>query len=299
MNKVTIKETQNPTILKFEFQDFITQNESFEFKNIDEAKTSPLAQQLFYLPFVKAIYISGNFIAIEKYSIVEWEDVKEAVAEQIEKFVNDGGTIITVDENKTKKQPVTVYGETTPNPSALKFVVSKMLTKNAIEFKNIDQTLASPLAKELFKFPYVKEIFIDENYISVTKYEINDWQEITLELRSFIKQYIENGGTVLDENYVATAIAEENTKAAAFDSLDVTSQQIINILEEYVKPAVQADGGNIAFESYNEYDKTVKVILQGACSGCPSSTFTLKSGIENMLKSMLNDESIKVEAVNG
>ena len=299
MNKVTIKETQNPTILKFEFQDFITQNESFEFKNIDEAKTSPLAQQLFYLPFVKAIYISGNFIAIEKYSIVEWEDVKEAVAEQIEKFVNDGGTIITVDENKTKKQPVTVYGETTPNPSALKFVVSKMLTKNAIEFKNIDQTLASPLAKELFKFPYVKEIFIDENYISVTKYEINDWQEITLELRSFIKQYIENGGTVLDENYVATAIAEENTKAAAFDSLDVTSQQIINILEEYVKPAVQADGGNIAFESYNEDDKTVKVILQGACSGCPSSTFTLKSGIENMLKSMLNDESIKVEAVNG
>ena len=298
MNKVTIKDTQNPTILKFEFPEFITQNESFEFKNIDEAKTSPLAQQLFYLPFVKTVYISGNFIAIEKYSIVEWDDVKDAVAEQMEKFVNDGGTIITIDENKTKKQPVTVYGETTPNPSALKFVVSKMLTKNAIEFKNIDQTAASPLAKELFKFPYVKEIFIDENYISVTKYEINDWQEITLELRSFIKQYIENGGTVLDENYVAAVTAEETVKAKEFDNLDVTSQQIINILEEYVKPAVQADGGNIAFDSYNENDKTVKVILQGACSGCPSSTFTLKSGIENMLKSMLNDESIKVEAVN-
>ena len=298
MNKVTIKETQNPTILKFEFQDFITQNESFEFKNIDEAKTSPLAQQLFYLPFVKTIYISGNFIAIEKYSIVEWDDVKDAVAEQMETFVNNGGTIITIDENKTKKQPVTVYGETTPNPAALKFVVSKMLTKNAIEFKNIDQTGASPLAKELFKFPYVKEIFIDENYISVTKYEINEWQEITLELRSFIKQYIENGGTVLDENFIQAVTAEEDTKAKEFDNLDVTSQQIINILEEYVKPAVQADGGNIAFDSYNETDKTVKVILQGACSGCPSTTFTLKSGIENMLKSMLNDEGIKVEAVN-
>ena len=298
MNKVTIKETQNPTILKFEFQEFITQNESFEFKNIDEAKTSPLAQQLFYLPFVKTIYISGNFIAIEKYSIVEWEDVKDAVAEQIEKFVADGGIIITIDENKTKKKPVTVYGESTPNPAALKFVVSKMLTRNAIEFKNIDQTAASPLAKELFKFPFVKEIFIDENYISITKYEINEWQEITLELRSFIKQYIENGGTVLDENYVATVTAEETIKAKEFDNLDVTSQQIINILEEYVKPAVQADGGNIAFDSYNENDKTVKVILQGACSGCPSSTFTLKSGIENMLKSMLNDEGIKVEAIN-
>jgi Fe-S cluster biogenesis protein NfuA len=298
MTKISIKETQNPTILKFEFQDFITQNESFEFKNIDEAKASPLAQQLFYLPFVKTIYISGNFIAIEKYSIVEWADVKDAVAEQIETFVNNGGTIINIEENKTKKQPITVYGETTPNPAALKFVVSKMLTKNAIEFKNIDQTGASPLAKELFKFPYVKEVFIDENYISVTKYEINEWQEITLELRSFIKQYIENGGTVLDENFIQTVTAKEDTKAKEFDNLDVTSQQIINILEEYVKPAVQADGGNIAFDSYNETDKTVKVILQGACSGCPSSTFTLKSGIENMLKSMLNNENIKVEAVN-
>ena len=298
MTKVTIKETQNPTILKFEFQDFITQNESFEFKNIDEAKSSPLAQQLFYLPFVKTVYISGNFIAIEKYSIVEWEDVKDAVSEQIETFVNNGGIIITPDENKTKKQPITVYGETTPNPSALKFVVSRMLTKNAVEYKNIDQTGSSPLAKELFKFPYVKEVFIDENYISVTKYEINEWQEITLEIRSFIKQYIENGGTVFDENFIQAATAEENTKAQSFDNLDVTSQQIINILEEYVKPAVQADGGNIAFDSYNESDKTVKVILQGACSGCPSSTFTLKSGIENMLKSMLNDEAIKVEAIN-
>ncbi len=298
MTKIIIKETQNPTILKFEFPDFITQNESFEFKNIDEAKSSPLAQQLFYLPFVKTVYISGNFIAIEKFSIVEWEYVKDAVAEQIENFVNDGGIIIAEQENKAKKQPITVYGETTPNPSALKFVVSRLLTKTAVEFKNIDQTASSPLAKELFKFAYVKEIFIDENYISVTKYEINEWQEITLELRSFIKQYIENGGIVLDENFIQAATIEENNKTQDFDNLDVTSQQIINILEEYVKPAVAADGGNIAFDSYNESDKTVKVILQGACSGCPSSTFTLKSGIENMLKSMLNDENIKVEAIN-
>ena len=298
MTKITIKETQNPTILKFEFEEFITKNESFEFKNIDEAKSSPLAQQLFYLPFVKTIYISGNFIAVERFSIVEWDDVKEAVAEQIEEFVNKGGTIITLDENKPKKQPVTVYGETTPNPSALKFVVSRMLTKNAVEFKNIDQTAASPLAKELFKFPYVKEIFIDENYISVTKYELNSWDEITLELRTFIKQYIENGGIVLDDSVVINAEKEDQIKTEAFDKLDVTSQQIINILEEYVKPAVAADGGNIAFESYDEESKVVKVILQGACSGCPSSTFTLKSGIENMLKSMLNDDKIQVEAIN-
>ena len=298
MTKVTIKETQNPAILKFEFPDFITQNENFEFKNIDEAGASPLAQQLFYLPFVKTIYISGNFIAVERFSIVEWEDVKEAVAEQIEKFVNDGGIIIKQEDNKAKKQPITVYGETTPNPSALKFVVSRMLTRTAIEFKNIDQTAASPLAKELFKFPYVKEIFIDENYISVTKYDVNNWDEITLELRSFIKQFIENGGTVLDENFVQETLVEENKKTEVFDNLDVTSQKIINILEEYVKPAVAADGGNIAFESFDEENKIVKVILQGACSGCPSSTFTLKSGIEGLLKSMLNDDTIVVEAAN-
>ena len=298
MTKVTIKKTQNPAILKFEFPDFITQNESFEFKNIDEAGASPLAQQLFYLPFVKTVYISGNFIAVERFSIVEWEDVKEAVAEQIEKFVNDGGIIIKQEDNKAKKQPITVYGETTPNPSALKFVVSRMLTRSAIEFKNIDQTAASPLAKELFKFPYVKEIFIDENYISVTKYDVNNWDEITLELRSFIKQFIENGGTVLDENFVQETLVEETKKTEEFDNLDVTSQKIINILEEYVKPAVAADGGNIAFESFDEENKIVKVILQGACSGCPSSTFTLKSGIEGLLKSMLNDDTIVVEAAN-
>ena len=298
MSKITIKETQNPAILKFEFPDFITQNESFEFKNIDEAGESPLAQQLFYMPFVKTVYISGNFIAVERFSIVEWEDVKEAVAEQIEKFVNDGGIIIKQEDNKAKKQPITVYGETTPNPSALKFVVSRMLTRTAIEFKNIDQTAASPLAKELFKLPYVKEIFIDENYISVTKYDVNNWDEITLELRSFIKQFIENGGTVLDENFVQETLVEESKKTEEFDNLDVTSQKIINILEEYVKPAVAADGGNIAFDSFDEENKIVKVILQGACSGCPSSTFTLKSGIESLLKTMLNDDRLIVEAAN-
>ena len=297
MTTLTIKETQNPTILKFEFPDFITQNNSFEFKNIDDAKNSPLAQQLFYLPFVKTVYISGNFIAIERYSIVEWDDVKDAVAEQIQNFVNNGGTIINIEENVSQKKPVTVYGEMTPNPSALKFVVNTRLTKATAEFKSIDETAASPLAKELFNLPYVKEVFIDENYISVTKYDVYEWNDITLELRSFIKQYIENGGTVIDEDHI-DKVKQEKQQINNFDHLDTTSQQIINILEEYVKPAVAADGGNILFDSYDPIEKRVKVVLQGACNGCPSSTFTLKSGIENMLKDMLNDENIKVEALN-
>ncbi|PZO31303.1 MAG: hypothetical protein DCF13_01575 [Flavobacteriaceae bacterium] len=297
--KIIIKETQNPTIIKFEFPDFITQNQNFEFKNIDEAKNSPLAQQLFYLPFVKTVYISGNFIAIERFSIVEWKDVQDDVAEQIENFVNNGGIVVLPTENAIKKQPISVYGETTPNPASLKFVVNKALTKTSAEFKNIDEAKASPLAQELFKFHYVKEIFITENYVSVTKYESISWDEITLELRTFIKQFIENGGTVLDESLIATDEKQEKQQIKNFDNLDTTSQQIINILEEYVKPAVAADGGNILFDSYDETDKKVKVVLQGSCNGCPSSTFTLKNGIENMLKSMLNDNEIVVEALNG
>jgi len=299
MLKVTIKETQNPNILKFEFPEFITKSQNFEFKNIDETAQSPLAKKLFYLPFVKTVYISGNFIAIEKFSIVEWSEVKDLLAEEIETFIDKGGQVLTIDENTTKKIPVTVYSETTPNPSVMKFVASKILTKTMVECKNIDQTAASPLAKELFKFPFVKEVFIDENYVSISKYDIAEWMEITQDIRSFIKTYIEEGKTVIDESQIVKTTQHETLQEAYFDKLDATSQQIINILEEYVKPAVQSDGGNIMFQSFDETEKRVKVILQGACSGCPSSTFTLKNGIENMLKEMLHDPEIKVEAVNG
>ncbi len=299
MQVIATKITQNPAIVKFELDEIIVRTENFEFKNIDETQNSPLAKQLFFLPFVKTVYVSGNFIAIEKFSIVEWEDVQEDVANQINEFISNGGQIIKIDETKPKKQPITVYAETTPNPAVLKFVCNKLLTKTALECKNIYETTASPLAKELFKFPFVKEVFIDENYISVTKFAVTEWDEITLELRTFIKEYIENGNVVIDENAITKTEVHQKQQEAYFDSLDVTSQQIINIIEEYVKPAVQSDGGNIMFESFDPTEKRVKVVLQGACSGCPSSTFTLKNGIENMLKDMLKDEAIKVEAING
>ncbi|WP_264560323.1 NifU family protein [Flavobacterium sp. N2270] len=298
MHKITIKETSNPLIIKFELEEFIVKNQSFEFKNIDETKNSPLAQQLFYLPFVKTVYISGNFIAIERFSIVEWKDVQEEVAEQIENFISSGGVIIKIEENSTKKIPVSIYAENTPNPAVLKFVSNKLLTKTMVECKNIDDTVASPLAKELFKFPFVKEIFIDENYISITKFEIANWDDVTLEVRTFIKEFIENGNIVVDESLIVKTENHKKQQEDYFDKLDVTSQQIINILEEYIKPAVQSDGGNIMFDSFDPEEKRVKVILQGACSGCPSSTFTLKNGIENMLKDMLKDPEIKVEAIN-
>ncbi len=297
MGKIIIKSTNNANIVKFELDQTITRKQSFEYKNIDETRNSPLAKQLFYLPFVKTVFLAENFVAIEKFSIVEWKDVQEDVANQISEFIENGGIILDeVEENK--KSPATIYAETTPNPAVLKFVANKLFTKTAFEAKNIDETLASPLAKELFKFPFVKEVFIDENYVSITKFSITEWSEITLEIRTFIKDFIENGNVVIDETLIQKTEIHQKQQEEYFDKLDVTSQQIINILEEYVKPAVQSDGGNISFDSFDVDTKRVKVILQGACSGCPSSTFTLKNGIENMLKDMLKDNEIIVEAIN-
>jgi len=296
--KINIKETNNPAIIKFEANSFLTNHQSFEFNNIDEAKNSPLAQQLFYLPFVKKVYISGNFIAIERYNIVEWKDVQDDVAEQIELYINNDGIIITADA-KSKKVPVTVYAESTPNPSAMKFVANKKLVTNSFEFTSIDDAKFSPLATQLFHLPFVKAVFMDENYISITKYEVAEWNDITLELREFIRSYIENGKDILLPNAAQSLQKTTQQLDDTFEALDDTSKEIINILEEYVKPAVASDGGNIQFQSYNSESKTVKVILQGACSGCPSSTFTLKNGIENMLKEMLKGKVETVEAING
>lgn len=298
MNRLSIKNTNNPSIVKFEWDEILTKGKNYEFKNIDETSESPLAKQLFYLPFVKTVYISGNFIAIEKFSIVEWEEVQNEVAQQIEEYITSGGIVIN-ENTLVKKNPITIYAESTPNPAVTKFVANKILTKVAIECKNIDETKASPLAKDLFSFPFVKEVFIDENYISITKYDVASWEEITFELRNFLKQYLEQTDIIVDENLIEKTDNFKIQQEEYFENLDVTSQQIINILEEYVKPAVQSDGGNITFNSYDEQANIVKVTLQGACSGCPSSTFTLKNGIENMLRQMLNNNTIIVEAMNG
>ncbi|WP_066223603.1 NifU family protein [Formosa haliotis] len=295
---VSVHETTNPAIIKFELNQFITKYQSFEFHNIDEAKTSPLAQQLFYLPFVKKVYISANFIAVERFNIVEWADVQDEVAKQIEDYLNNDGVVV-IEAAAPKKTAVTVYAESTPNPAVQKFVANKKLVTAMFEFTSIDDAKLSPLATELFHFPFVKSIFIDENYVSITKYDIAEWQDITLELREFIRGYIEQGKDVVrpeaSEALGKTTVQIDET----FEALDDVSKEIINILEEYVKPAVASDGGNIQFQSYDPNTKTVKVILQGACSGCPSSTFTLKNGIENMLKEMLKDKVEIVEAING
>ncbi|GAA0717274.1 NifU family protein [Aquimarina litoralis] len=296
--EIKIEATSNPSILKFEANFFLTKHTSYEFENIDHAKNSPLAQQLFYLPFVKRVFIAQNFVAIDKFEIVDWSDVQDEVAQQIENYLNSGQPVIN-ETAEPKKTAITIYAESTPNPSVLKFVANKKLVATGHEFKSIDDTKEAPIAEKLFNFPFVKEIYIDENYISIHKYDIADWQDITLELREFLREYLEQGKEVLSANATVSTSQVEKQADLDFEKLDDTSKDIVNIIEEYIKPAVASDGGNIMFDSYDPESKGVKVILQGACSGCPSSTFTLKNGIENMLKEMLKDKVAYVEAING
>ena len=298
---IDIQPTTKPTIVKFEANKFLTKHENFEFHNIEEAGRSPLAQQLFHLPFVKTVYIAQNFVAIEKYNIVHWKDIQEEIADQLRDYLNSGAPVITAsEEDENKKIPITVYAESTPNPGVMKFVSNRKLVLHTVEFKNIDEAKNAPIAKALFHFPFVKEVFMDENYISISKYDIAEWEEITLELREFIRNYLEEGKDIVTDETAGTKSSnvKEETPAQKV-KLDDTSEEIIAILEEYVKPAVASDGGNILFESYDENEKVVKVILQGACSGCPSSTITLKNGIENMLKEMMQGKVSRVEAING
>lgn len=295
---ITIIPTNNPKIMKFETNHFISPDKNYEFQNIDQAKESPLAQQLFHLPFVKTVYVSSNFIGIEKYDIVGWEDIKDSLAQQLVEYLNTGAPVVALDPNKVP-QAVTIYAESTPNPSVMKYVANKLIVPALFEFKNIDEAKDAPLAKELFLMPFVKEVFMDQNYISVTKYDVAEWEEINHELREKIRNFLMTGQEAVGANTVQKEKEKAPTTLLHTENLDDTSKQIVDILEEYVKPAVASDGGNIMFDSYDEESKTVNVILQGACSGCPSSTFTLKNGIENMLKNMMGDKIAQVIAING
>ena len=265
------------------------------FINIDQANNAPLIKQLFYLPFVKKVALENSTLIVERFDILEWKEVIEEVTEQIENYLNEGGEIL-LEEKNSVKIPVTVYAESTPNPSAMKFVANQKITEQTLSFENIDAAYDAPMVKELFNFPFVREVFMDENYISISKHESTPWEEVVMEMRGFIKSYLEEEKIILGSSFNAKG---QDTSTPVDPNWNDTEQEIIRILDEYVKPAVASDGGNIIFDSYEDAEKRVKVVLQGACSGCPSSTFTLKNGIENILKDMLPGKVELVEAVNG
>jgi NFU1 iron-sulfur cluster scaffold homolog, mitochondrial len=187
-----------------------------------------------------------------------------------------------------QRVPVSVYAEMTPNPAVMKFVANKMVVDvDHVEFHNIEEAAISPLATELFHFPFVKEVFMSSNFIAIQKYNVVEWETVTQEIRQFILDYIQAGKPVLTgtPKGAPTAESEEAPALDPLEGLGDIELRIVDILEEFVKPAVAQDGGNIAFVAYE--NKVVKVQLQGACAGCPSSTLTLQQGIKNILQRML------------
>lgn len=198
--------------------------------------------------------------------------------------------------NPTQKIPVVVYAESTPNPAAMKFVANQVLLENAVplEFMSPAEAKTSPLAMELFNFPFIKSVFIAGNYITVFKDEKLDWNDITLELREFFREYLSSGKIIVVpgtkplphvEGEFKPVNEQKHTESNQVDHAvpqNEVEQKIIATLEQYITPAVAQDGGMIVFKSYK--DGIVSLLMRGACSGCPSSTVTLKAGIQAILK---------------
>lgn len=186
------------------------------------------------------------------------------------------------------KRPVMLYTEQTPNPETLKYVTNKMLYKGTADFRDAEEASEwSPLATALFEQPYVKGVYISNNFVTVHKEFNYSWEDVMLKLKEFIKSYIEDDGAIINEGYQEAM--EEKAVANAGKTYTGDEAELVvkirELIDTYVKPAVEMDGGNIEFKSFDK--GVVTVIMQGACSGCPSSTVTLKSGIEGMLKRMV------------
>lgn len=183
--------------------------------------------------------------------------------------------------------PVTVYAEMTPNPSTMKFVANKylLITGDSVEFSSSAEAKGfSPMAEELLRFPFVKNVFIAANFVTITKTDNVPWDFITMELREFVKDWIAGGKDVLIQMPAPKPVAETDGEKKEYLPSEY-DDAIRNLLDEYVRPAVENDGGAIEFLGYD--NGTVTVAMRGSCSGCPSSTATLKGGIENLLKSHL------------
>ena len=293
MNKLLIQSNiVSDDLASFQWNfDFNTKNKKFN--TVEEANDFPLAKEMFYLPFIKSVSISKNKMVLERFDIVSWEDVLDEVEKIIEKKLQ------SVFSNKAQmdekiKNIVTLYAESTPNPKVMKFVSNKLLTKEIYEVKRGSFNNESKFINSIFSFDFIEQIFLNNNYISVTLNDNHNWDSHVNNFRNFLKDKLEK-----EFDFSALDKKEVDKNNSNTGPLDNVSQQIIKIIDEYIKPSVAMDGGNIMFKKYHPEEKLVEVVLQGACSGCPSSTFTLKNGIENMLKEMVPGKVESVSAING
>lgn len=292
MQQILIEPTENKKVMKF-VTDYNLIPGSVELDRDSDVSEMPLAHEIFKFPFVEKIFITANFIAIAKADTVEWEYVIEGLKTVIEDELLANPRIYI----QKKRELYQIYSEMTPNPNVMKFVSNRILLEGFVEVKTRASAIVVPLAEALYnEFDFVKEVFISDNFVAVTKDESVQWHEVMVATRALISDYLQAGKTISD----AKPQSHERPVANIIDR-DYTDveQKISDILNEYVAPAVENDGGKISLIEYIAESKTAKMLLQGACSGCPSSTATLKGGIENILKQFAPDLVENVEAVNG
>lgn len=292
MRTIIIEPTENSKVMKF-VADYNLMPGSLELDRTSDVSELPLAKKLFVYPFVERIFITANFIAVAKQDGVEWENVVEPLKEIIEAELEANPRVYLQKEKEV--QPI--FAEMTPNPMVMKFVSTKVLLDGFVEVKSKDDAAEVPLAKAIFnEFDFTKEVFISDNFVAVTKNVSVEWHEVMVAVRTFITEYLQNGGKISNATPQKHESPVENLMNREYTE---TEQKISDILKEYVAPAVESDGGKISLMEYVPETKTAKMLLQGACSGCPSSTATLKGGIENLLKQFVPELVEKVEAVNG
>lgn len=292
MHTIIIEPTENPKVMKF-VTDYQLIPGSVELDRNSNLSEIPLAQELFKFAFVEKIFITSNFIAVAKTDSVEWEFVAESLKIIIKDQLLENPRIYA----QKQRALYTIYAEMTPNPSVMKFVSDRMILQGFLEAKSESDAADIPLAKVIFnEYPFVKEVFISDNFVAVTKDSSVEWHEVMVPVRSFISDYLQSGGEISN-------VAAQNHEAPVEQIMNReytdVEQKISDILVEYVAPAVENDGGKISLMEYVADTKTARMLLQGACSGCPSSTATLKNGIENILKQFVPDIVEHVEAVNG
>jgi len=292
MYQVSIEATENPKILKFVAKYTLIEN-AVELDRNSNVSEIPLAQELFNYPFVDRIFITANFVAVSKENTVEWDLVSQDLKNIIEDQLLANPKIFL----PKKTQQYNIYAEMTPNPDVMKFVSNKNILSGFLEAKNITEAENIPLAKEILeKFSFIKEVFINDNFLALTKNNEFQWHEVMIEVRNFIAEYLQSGKQISNipaskrENPVQNLTNREYTE---------DEKKINDILNEYVSPAIENDGGKISLIEYDNKNKIAKMLLQGACSGCPSSTMTLKNGIESILKQFLPELVSRVEAING
>lgn len=292
--RVYIDKTPNPNIFKFVCDRPITDG-AHEFTIHNQPVNSPVAKDLLQFPFITKVYITANFVAVEKNDTIEWEMAVNVIKEIVNKHL-DAGTLLIEEVKPKEKSAESLYIEMTPNPDVMKFTANRTLYNGIAEARNKDEAQEIPLALALFEFDFVKEVFITDHYVSITKSSESDWNDIAVKIRDFIIDYLNSEKEIISSNYKNNANTADSNENREFSEIE---NQIKEILAEYVIPAVAGDGGNIELIGFEENTKTARMLLQGACSGCPSSTLTLKQGIETLLKDMLPGQVEYVEAING